>query len=116
MIIVILVTQPEAVLLGYPLMWDMIQGVRESDLRLYMTLTSNKAPPTTWSVHTIGWLEINESARAAEAFARSYKDFVMEPFKVRLLYHSNSFIISSASRLTQLVTMLYLHLFQCSFP
>lgn len=38
----------------------------------------------TWSMHTVGWLEIGEETRAATLFQKNFA-YVKEPFKVTFL-------------------------------
>lgn len=39
----------------------------------------------TWSMHTIGHLQLEDNLRAAVLFNKSYGEYVKEPFKVCIL-------------------------------
>ena len=39
----------------------------------------------TWGIFSIGWLDLNEEAKASELFTRSYLPYVRQPFKVRIV-------------------------------
>ncbi|CAG0909662.1 unnamed protein product [Cyprideis torosa] len=39
-------------------------------------------PAMTWSMHSIGWIEIGDVEQAEENFNRGYQTYVREPFKV----------------------------------
>ncbi|CAF4775207.1 unnamed protein product, partial [Rotaria sp. Silwood2] len=52
--------QADVVLLGFPLMWPMSKEIRRNDLLSYEPLTRDSGPAMTWSMHTIGFLELND--------------------------------------------------------
>lgn len=76
------IKQADVVLLGYPIMHvtDPIQ--RKNDLEIYENVTRSDGPAMTWSMHAIGYLELNDERRAEVLLNRSYQPYIMEPFKV----------------------------------
>lgn len=75
------IKQADVVLLGYPLEVPMPADVRGNDLAYYAERTYSKGPAMTYAMHAVGWLELREEARAAEAFNRSHAN-MRPPFKV----------------------------------
>ena len=55
-----MIKQADTVLLGYPLGYEMSNDVRKADLGYYGARTDHKGPAMTWSMHTIGWLDLGE--------------------------------------------------------
>ncbi|XP_049885269.1 protein-glucosylgalactosylhydroxylysine glucosidase [Pectinophora gossypiella] len=76
------IKQADAVLLGYPLQYPMSVSTRANDLSYYESVTRGSGPAMTWSMHTIGHLQLDDNLQAALMFNRSYTDYVREPFKV----------------------------------
>ncbi|XP_065085588.1 protein-glucosylgalactosylhydroxylysine glucosidase-like [Ochlerotatus camptorhynchus] len=74
--------QADAVLLGYPLDIPMTDSTKRRNLEIYGSTTVENTPPMTWSMHTIGWLELNDLTRAAEYLHRSYQPYLRAPFYV----------------------------------
>ncbi|XP_019643989.1 PREDICTED: acid trehalase-like protein 1 [Branchiostoma belcheri] len=77
-----LIKQADVILLGYPLMWQMSDQVRRSDLNIYEKVTDRTGPAMTWSMFCVGWLELQEYSKARQMFQDSYSIYVKEPFKV----------------------------------
>ncbi|XP_045179575.2 protein-glucosylgalactosylhydroxylysine glucosidase-like [Mercenaria mercenaria] len=76
------IKQSDVVLLGYPLMMPMDRHVRRNDLELYEKITDAQGPDTgTWSMHTVGWLELGEDEKAYKNFRMMFRN-INEPFKV----------------------------------
>ncbi|ELU12915.1 hypothetical protein CAPTEDRAFT_112806, partial [Capitella teleta] len=76
------IKQSDVVLLGYPLMMNMSQEVRQNDLVIYEELTDKYGPDTgTWSMHTVGWLELGNQEKANEMFSTMFRN-VNGPFKI----------------------------------
>jgi hypothetical protein len=63
-------------------MWPMSEQVRRNDLLTYAPLTRDDGPAMTWSMHTIGFLEIKDFDSAETLFRRSYETYVRQPFNV----------------------------------
>ncbi|KAH9642784.1 hypothetical protein HF086_010437 [Spodoptera exigua] len=76
------IKQADAVLLGFPLQYSMNISTRLNDLTYYESVTRENGPAMTWSMHTIGHLQLDDDAKAEEMFNRSYEGFVREPFKI----------------------------------
>ncbi|ODN03634.1 Acid trehalase-like protein 1, partial [Orchesella cincta] len=76
------IKQADSVLLGFPLMYAMNATTRRNDLNIYEKATRKTGPGMTWSMHTIGVLELDEVQRADKLFERSYKSYVRQPFKI----------------------------------
>ncbi|XP_047545214.1 protein-glucosylgalactosylhydroxylysine glucosidase [Vanessa atalanta] len=76
------IKQADAVLLGFPLQYPMNISTRANDLTYYETVTRSNGPAMTWSMHSIGQLDIEENLKAAKLFNKSYEGYVREPFKV----------------------------------
>ena len=76
------IKQADVVLLGFPLMWPMTEVVRRNDLLAYEPITRDDGPAMTWSMHSIGFLELKDYDQAQELFERSYKSYVRAPFNV----------------------------------
>jgi len=75
------IKQADVILLGYPLMLDMDPAVRKNDLTIYQNVTSVSGPAMTWSMHAIGWLDVNDELSAKEMFQRNYI-YIQQPFDV----------------------------------
>lgn len=76
------IKQSDVVLLGYPLMMPMATEIRRNDLELYEKITDEQGPDTgTWSMHTVGWLELGDTERAYKNFRMMFRN-INEPFKV----------------------------------
>ncbi|UJR32210.1 hypothetical protein I4U23_019675 [Adineta vaga] len=76
------IKQADVVLLGFPLMWPMSKEVRRNDLLAYEHLTRDDGPAMTWSMHSIGFLELGDFEKAQQLFRRSYETYVRPPFNV----------------------------------
>ncbi len=72
-------------LLGFPLNYPMNRAVRRKDLEIYEDAVRPTGPAMTWSMHAIGWAELEEWGRAEVMFNKSYQPYVKEPFKVTAL-------------------------------
>ncbi|CAF5175981.1 unnamed protein product, partial [Rotaria sp. Silwood1] len=83
-----IIKQADVVLLGFPLMWPMSKEIRRNDLLSYEPLTRDTGPAMTWSMHTIGFLELNEFEKARQMFRRAYEIYVRPPFNVSRLLSS----------------------------
>ena len=79
------IKQADVVLLGYPVMYRMNESTRANDLRIYEGLTRPDGPAMTWAMHTVGWLDLNNSTNADAMFIKSYTSYLRQPFKVSLL-------------------------------
>ena len=77
-----LIKRADVVLLGFPLMYPMDRELRQNDLLLYGNVTRMNGPALTWSMHSIGFLELDDLHGAEEHFNRSYQPYVREPFKI----------------------------------
>lgn len=76
------IKQADAVMLLYPLNWNYSYDIMKNDLELYETLTDTSTPALTWSWFTIGWKWVNEATKARSYFLKSYKDYLIQPFKI----------------------------------
>ncbi|XP_048752483.2 protein-glucosylgalactosylhydroxylysine glucosidase-like isoform X2 [Ostrea edulis] len=74
------VKQADVVLLGYPLMVDMSETTRKNDLHIYEAVTPS-GPAMTWSMFSIGSLEIGDITEASTQFLRQLLN-VAKPFNV----------------------------------
>lgn len=74
------VKQADVVLMGFPLLINMAESTRRNDLRIYEAVTS-KGPAMTWSMFSIGNLEIGDITRASTQFTRQLLN-VAKPFNV----------------------------------
>lgn len=63
-------------------MWPMSKEIRQNDLLHYEPLTRDTGPAMTWSMHTIGFLELHDFAKAQQLFRRAYEIYVRPPFNV----------------------------------
>ncbi|CAB3230488.1 unnamed protein product [Arctia plantaginis] len=75
------IKQADVVLLGFPLQYTMNSSTRQNDLDYYESVTRSSGPAMTWSMHTIGHLQMDDG-KADISFNKSYEGFVREPFKV----------------------------------
>lgn len=74
------ISAADVVLMNFHVGFSMLDKLVKNDLEYYQArLDVTKAPSTTWSAHTIGWLQVNETARAAETFKLSEKS-MQAPF------------------------------------
>lgn len=75
------VKQADAILLTYPLNWNMSVDIMKNDLLFYETITDTKTPALTWSFFTVGFKWVNEVAKMNNYFLKSYQDYMIQPFK-----------------------------------
>ncbi|XP_061165726.1 protein-glucosylgalactosylhydroxylysine glucosidase-like [Saccostrea echinata] len=76
------IKQSDVVLLGFPLQMPMPRSTRRNDLEIYENVTDRYGPDTgTWSMHTVGWLELGQPQRAYENFKMMFRN-INGPFKV----------------------------------
>lgn len=75
-----IVKQADVVLLGYPLVTDMSEEIRKNDLEIYEKVTPG-GPAMTWGMFAIGWLELNETAKAENLFKKQFNN-VVPPFNI----------------------------------
>ncbi|XP_029642302.1 protein-glucosylgalactosylhydroxylysine glucosidase isoform X2 [Octopus sinensis] len=83
------VKQADVILLGFPLMMNMPKSVRYNDLVKYETVSDENGPAMTWSMFSIGWLELKNSSQGNANFKRNFKN-VMEPFKMWSEYNDGT--------------------------
>jgi len=76
------IKQSDVVLLGFPLHYEMSPEARRNDLLIYENATRKDGPAMSWSMHTIGFLDLDDVDYANDQFNKSYKLYVHEPFKV----------------------------------
>lgn len=77
-----IIKQADVVLLGYPLQYANIQkSTRRNNLNLYTNVTRRNGPAMTWSMHAIGYLDIDEEP-SNELFFRTYTPYIRKPFYV----------------------------------
>jgi protein-glucosylgalactosylhydroxylysine glucosidase len=72
-------------------MWPMSDAVRRNDLLAYESLTRPDGPAMTWSMHSIGFLDLGDFNKAEQLFRRSYETYVRPPFNVRCYARIDSF-------------------------
>lgn len=75
------VKQADAILIAYPLMYEMDKQVRYNDLKLYEERTDPDGPAMTHSMFAIGWLDMGDKKRAERPFVKNYAN-IRGPFKV----------------------------------
>ncbi|CAD5119191.1 DgyrCDS7828 [Dimorphilus gyrociliatus] len=75
------VKQADVVLLKYPLMVQMKRSTQINDLKIYENVTDPNGPAMTWSMHSIGHLELNET-KAADKFFRKNLDYIVNEYQV----------------------------------
>ncbi|GAM22451.1 hypothetical protein SAMD00019534_056260 [Acytostelium subglobosum LB1] len=68
------VKQADVILLGFPLMYNMSLQTRASDLAYYQERTTQYGPAMTYSMFTIGWLEVGDMAAATKSWSSSYSN------------------------------------------
>ncbi|XP_076098796.1 protein-glucosylgalactosylhydroxylysine glucosidase-like isoform X1 [Mytilus galloprovincialis] len=84
------IKQSDVVLLGFPLLMPMDPEIRRNDLVSYEKMTDQFGPDTgTWSMHTVGWLELQDEHKAQEMFKMLLRN-INGPFKVFSEKPSNS--------------------------
>ena len=66
-------------------MWPMSDEVKRNDLLAYEAVTRADGPAMTWSMHSIGFLELGDFDKADQNFQRSYAAYVRPPFNVSYL-------------------------------
>ncbi|XP_032235851.2 protein-glucosylgalactosylhydroxylysine glucosidase isoform X2 [Nematostella vectensis] len=76
-----LAKQADAILIGYPLMYEMEQRTRFNDLDYYEKNTDPNGPAMTHAMFAIGWLELGEGERARKPFLKNYEN-INGPFKI----------------------------------
>lgn len=63
-------------------MWTMTDQIKENNLLIYENLTRSDGPAMTWSMHSIGFMDLNHFDKADMNFRRSYQSYVRSPFNV----------------------------------
>lgn len=101
------VREADAVLLGFPLLRQMLEGVRSKDLHYYESILDPRTSPMTWAMHAIGWLEVGDRVRADAAFQRQLS-FIRNKFQVwsnRTLgsFHASNYLSAMGTYLQSLV-------------
>jgi trehalose/maltose hydrolase-like predicted phosphorylase len=86
------IKQADVVLLEFPLMWPMNDKIKENNLLAYEPLTRSDGPAMTWSMYSIGFLQLADFNKADEHFRRSYQNYVRPPFNVSFFF---TFILSN---------------------
>ncbi|XP_055956935.1 protein-glucosylgalactosylhydroxylysine glucosidase-like [Patella vulgata] len=76
------VKEVDAILLGFPLMFEMNETVRRSDLAIYENLTDPKSSAMTWAMFAINLLEIGDTEKAFKYFQKSHSSYPRKPFNV----------------------------------
>ncbi|KXJ76612.1 hypothetical protein RP20_CCG009292, partial [Aedes albopictus] len=76
------IAEADAVLLAYPLDLLMESSTKRNNLNTYGPITAASSSAMTWSMHTIGWLELDELSLAAQNLRRSYQPYLRPPFNV----------------------------------
>ena len=77
--------QADTIMLGWPLNWNMSRDIQRNDLERYeIPETDDRSPAMTWSWFTIGWRWVNEPSKVENYFEKSYRDYMIQPFKVRI--------------------------------
>ncbi|XP_069117851.1 protein-glucosylgalactosylhydroxylysine glucosidase-like [Argopecten irradians] len=74
------VQQADTILLGFPLMADLSAETRQNDLEIYEKVTAT-APPMTWAMFALGWLELNNTDKAEQHFNKQLEN-VVGPYKL----------------------------------
>jgi hypothetical protein len=80
-----IVKQADVVLLGSPLMWPMTDEIKRNNLLTYERLTRADGPAMTWSIFSIGFLDLSDFDNGDQNFRRSYASYVRAPFNVSYL-------------------------------
>lgn len=76
------VKQADAILIGYPLMFEMKNSTRRNDLNFYANVTRKSGPAMTNSMFAINYLDIGDTVDANEMLENSYKPYIRSPFNV----------------------------------
>lgn len=79
-----LVRQADTIMLTYPLNWNMSADIMKNDLLFYEQITDTKTPGLTWSFFTVGFKWVGEDVRMQNYFLKSYQEYLIQPFKVRV--------------------------------
>ncbi len=92
------IKQADAILLTYPLAWNMSVDIMRNDLISYETpVTTARTPAMTHSWFTVGFKWVEEEAKTNEYFIKSYQDYMVMPFRVRMIsypiiYYDDTYI------------------------
>lgn len=79
----ITIKQADVTLLGYPLQYTNIKSsTRRNNLKLYENVTRSNGPAMTWSMHTIGHIDVESTPPTRQMFQRTYEPYVRRPFYV----------------------------------
>eukprot|EP00756_Hemistasia_phaeocysticola_P051172 Hpha_TRINITY_DN26354_c0_g1::TRINITY_DN26354_c0_g1_i1::g.9347::m.9347 len=78
------VKQADTIMLSYPIGLGTGGDAApfRNDLSVYDPLTDPNGPAMTWSVFSIGWMNVKNFSKAAELFQRGYVNNVNPPFNV----------------------------------
>ena len=83
--------QADAIMLGYPLNFfdlNTSRDILENDLEYYKDKISTRTPAMTYSFMAVGWKYARKTDEMNEAFVKSYKDYMRQPFKVTFCIHN----------------------------
>jgi protein-glucosylgalactosylhydroxylysine glucosidase len=75
------IKRADTILLGYPLMVEMLSTTRNNDLSIYQKVTDSAGPAMTWAMHSIGLLESGDEKSAREMFEKSFS-YMLGPFGI----------------------------------
>ncbi|XP_074128610.1 protein-glucosylgalactosylhydroxylysine glucosidase [Sminthopsis crassicaudata] len=75
------VKQADVVLLGYPVPYPLSPDVRRKNLEIYEAATSPEGPAMSWSMFSVGWMELKEPRKAHAQLEKCFQH-ISEPFKV----------------------------------
>jgi trehalose/maltose hydrolase-like predicted phosphorylase len=76
------IKQADVVLVGFPQLYDMPASTRRNDLLIYENVTRDDGPAMTWAMHTVGFLELDDTQYAEEIFNKSYQSYMRQPYKI----------------------------------
>ncbi|XP_067933993.1 protein-glucosylgalactosylhydroxylysine glucosidase-like isoform X2 [Watersipora subatra] len=101
------VKQSGAVLLGYPLMFNLSRSTIEQNLQLYAEELPLSTSSTVWSMLAINWLALGNKSEANKAFETSYKSYVSQPYKMWMEYPNTGGSNYHSAMGTFIQTLLY---------
>uniref|UniRef100_A0ABM0GNJ9 Acid trehalase-like protein 1-like n=1 Tax=Saccoglossus kowalevskii TaxID=10224 RepID=A0ABM0GNJ9_SACKO len=75
------VNQADTIMVGYPYQWEMTKEVFANDLDIYNDVTAI-APPTTWAMFAIGYMEVDKKLDADSHFSKLLDNYIRPPFQI----------------------------------
>jgi len=84
------IKQADTTMLTYPIAWNMSIDIMRNDLLYYEQYLTDRTPAMTYSFMTVGWKWVDEMTKMLNAFEKSYRDYLIQPFKIWTEYNERN--------------------------